>query len=181
MLVRGGHPLPHQSQVVRRDLAAELIRHRRGHTALGYVLTDEQLREPRNTYRYLVHSPGDAALAWKAFHTEEALRAFVRAYGLKLRGPLVKGERFSVEIPQQPRFAALRDDERQANPKRPPKEWWDDCVAGVAETSQAYDPASVCGALWYRKMSPAKKREAVAREKNPTRGYLWNAFALRSG
>lgn len=46
-------------------------------------------------------------------------------------------------------------------PKRPPKRWWKSCVRGVEKSGMAYDPESVCGSVWYHKMSPAQKREAV--------------------
>lgn len=46
-------------------------------------------------------------------------------------------------------------------PNRPPKQWWDDCVAGVGRGGAAYDPSRVCGAVWARK-SPAEKRYATA-------------------
>lgn len=62
-------------------------------------------------------------------------------------------------------------------PKRPPKEWWNRCTAGVAESNRLYDrdadPSSVCGSLWYHKMRPADKRlivqkaEAKKMKKNP--------------
>lgn len=44
-----------------------------------------------------------------------------------------------------------------------------DCTKGVAKKSRAKDPGAVCGALWHHKMSPAAKREALAREKRRTR------------
>jgi hypothetical protein len=46
----------------------------------------------------------------------------------------------------------------EENPKRPPKEWWNRCVAGVEESGSAADPQSVCGALWYHKMRASDKR-----------------------
>jgi hypothetical protein len=49
------------------------------------------------------------------------------------------------------------------NPRRPPKGWWEDCVAGVTESGSAADPRSVCGALWHRKMSPKQRRAALRR------------------
>lgn len=54
------------------------------------------------------------------------------------------------------------------NPKNPPKKWWDDCVSGVKESGSAYDPQSVCGALWYKKMSPTQKRAATRKAENPS-------------
>lgn len=63
---------------------------------------------------------------------------------------------------------------RRSNPRRPPKQWMRDCVAGASES--ATDPGAVCGALWYRKMSPAAKRAALAREgrgENPSDYMNW--------
>lgn len=60
------------------------------------------------------------------------------------------------------------------NPRRPPKQWMRDCVAGASKS--AADPSAVCGALWYRKMSPAAKRAALARESrgdNPSDYMNW--------
>ena len=50
-------------------------------------------------------------------------------------------------------------------PRRPPKKWMRDCVAGVTKNSPAYDPRAVCGSLWYHKLSPAQKAAAVRRER----------------
>lgn len=52
----------------------------------------------------------------------------------------------------------------QSNPNRPPKHWFQDCVAGASESAD--DPNAVCGALWYHKMSPAQRRAATAREES---------------
>jgi len=35
---------------------------------------------------------------------------------------------------------------------RPPKDWWDKCVAGVEKSGSAVDPAAVCGNLWHNVM-----------------------------
>jgi hypothetical protein len=52
----------------------------------------------------------------------------------------------------------------RTNPKRPPKKWWRDCVAGVSESGSADDPESVCGALWYQKMSESQRRRLLANQ-----------------
>lgn len=60
--------------------------------------------------------------------------------------------------------------DRADNPRRPPKQWMRDCVKGAS--ASAADPGAVCGALWYKKMSPSAKRAALAREgrmENPER------------
>jgi hypothetical protein len=38
------------------------------------------------------------------------------------------------------------------------------CVEGVRSSGSAANPGSVCGALWYHKMSPAQKRAALRKE-----------------
>lgn len=51
-------------------------------------------------------------------------------------------------------------------PRRPPKKWMRDCVAGVeARSPSAADPGAVCGSLWHHKMSPKSKRAALSRER----------------
>jgi len=51
----------------------------------------------------------------------------------------------------------------QENPRRPPKKWMRDCVAGASSSSR--DPGAVCGALWYHKMSESQRRAALSRER----------------
>ncbi len=68
------------------------------------------------------------------------------------------------------------------NPRRPPKQWMRDCVAGAS--GSATDPGAVCGALWYRKMSPAAKRAALAREgraENPVATVYHESGSFRDG
>lgn len=57
---------------------------------------------------------------------------------------------------------ATYESNMQENPRRPPKQWMRDCVAGASKSAR--DPGAVCGALWYRKMSPAQRRAALRRE-----------------
>lgn len=78
----------------------------------------------------------------------------------------------------------------EENPRRPPREWWYRCTAGVEESNRLYgrdvDPSSVCGALWYRKMRAADKRLIVQKaeekkmQKNPRRPPLLKRASLRS-
>lgn len=42
-------------------------------------------------------------------------------------------------------------------PGRPPKKWWNRCVAGVSSHGGAIDPRRVCGSVWAKK-SPAEQR-----------------------
>jgi hypothetical protein len=51
----------------------------------------------------------------------------------------------------------------QTNPKRPPRAWWSHCTRGVRESGSAQDPRSVCGALWYHRMSAEQRRAAARR------------------
>lgn len=51
-------------------------------------------------------------------------------------------------------------------PKRPPRQWWRHCVAGVSASGSAYDPAKVCGALWYHKISPMRRVAIVRRSEH---------------
>jgi hypothetical protein len=47
------------------------------------------------------------------------------------------------------------------NPRRPPKRWFDRCLASVQAHRYAADPAAVCGAAWWR--MPAHQRAAIVR------------------
>lgn len=47
------------------------------------------------------------------------------------------------------------------NPRRPPKRWFDRCLASVTAQGYADDPAAVCGAQWWR--MPARERAAIVR------------------
>lgn len=58
-------------------------------------------------------------------------------------------------------------DTRSATPnpsrKRPPKKWMRACVKGVKAGGSAKDPGAVCGAQWYKKMSPKQRKAAKKR------------------
>jgi len=54
---------------------------------------------------------------------------------------------------------------RTSNPGRPPKQWMRRCIAGVEAGGKVRDAGAVCGAQWHHKMSPAKKRAAVRKER----------------
>jgi hypothetical protein len=54
-----------------------------------------------------------------------------------------------------------------SNPRRPPKAWWDDCIARVRAAAKAsgrkvHDVRAVCGAAWFR--LPPQRRAAIVRE-----------------
>ena len=45
-------------------------------------------------------------------------------------------------------------------PNRPPREWWNRCIEGVeSKSGGAVDPACVCGAVWFHKLSPEARYE----------------------
>jgi hypothetical protein len=48
------------------------------------------------------------------------------------------------------------------NPRRPPKRWFDRCLASVSARKYARDPAAVCSAAWW-KQKPAKRAAIVRR------------------
>lgn len=47
------------------------------------------------------------------------------------------------------------------NPKRPPKRWFDACLASVEARKYARDPAAVCAAAWWRR--PLEQRMRIVR------------------
>lgn len=57
-------------------------------------------------------------------------------------------------------------------PHRPPGRWIKRCIKHVEDSGSAVDPGAVCGALWYKKMSPESKRAAE-------RKYVESAHAAR--
>lgn len=89
-MMRGAHELPHQSQITKRDLHGEQITRNLGGEALGWRLSAEQIEERRTgkhpgmPYEFIIHAPESCALAWTAFYTEDALRAFCLAYDITI-------------------------------------------------------------------------------------------------
>lgn len=57
--------------------------------------------------------------------------------------------------------------ERKRNPRRPPKRWFDRCLASVTAHRYARDPAAVCSAAWW-KMPPSKRAAIVRRYERGT-------------
>jgi len=103
-LWRGNTKLPHQCQNISRDLHGETILMQPGARAFAYTLTDAQVQArheggPFLPYRFIVYSPGNAALNWTAFYTEAELRAFADAYALTIHGDISPGSRFEIELP----------------------------------------------------------------------------------
>lgn len=68
---------------------------------------------------------------------------------------------------------------RDDNPNRPPKHWFQDCVAGAS--SSADDPNAVCGSLWYHKMSASQRRAALAQERRDNPGGAGAGLVLAVG
>lgn len=99
-LMRGSYELPHQAQMIRRDVHGEKIVRHPGGKAWGYRLTAEQMTEDRfQRYEFLIHSPESLAMSWTAFTNREELGKFLDAYGLQLNHEPEPGDRFWVEFP----------------------------------------------------------------------------------
>jgi hypothetical protein len=110
---RGGYLLPHQPQQTMRNLDAETINASLKGSALGYMLTHDEV-EARRTgkatgvpHRYLVRHPEMSSLPWRAFDTLEELQAWADAYGLTIArdgtnaGEPVPGRTFAVYLPDE--------------------------------------------------------------------------------
>lgn len=81
---RGKHRLPHQSQMMRRDLFAE-SRERYLRDGLRCYYQDEEMKNLRNSpYSWLVMTPGGTPIT--AFRTTEQRDAWLDAYALRLEG-----------------------------------------------------------------------------------------------
>lgn len=105
-LRRGGHVLPHQAQVLGRDLDGERILQHLGGVAVGYRLTGEQLEErragraPGLPYEYLVRAPGSPSSSWRGFFTKVDLAEWMAAYDLRVEVPAPEpGSSFSLRLP----------------------------------------------------------------------------------
>ena len=125
LLRRGRHYLPHQSQMVRRDLNAEKIARYAGARAMGWRRDAEQMAQEHTkgflaVYEYLVYSPESTALSWTAFYTLDGLRAFCDAYGLVLEPATpTPGDPFWVTLPpSESAFAELLDTGEPYDPSK---------------------------------------------------------------
>lgn len=105
-LRRGAVDLPHQSQSVKRDLNAELIRSCVGARAHCWRASAEYLRDCIDgkpgtglPYEYLVRSPRSSALAWTAFYTWADLVSFCVAYGIEVPAQPCAGDTFTLTLP----------------------------------------------------------------------------------
>lgn len=79
----------------------------------------------------------------------ERRRAKTRPPTLKEKNEFLSGEvkRLRAELEQ-----------RKTNPRRPPRAWWNRCLASVSAQRHARDPAAVCGASWWGKTSDERRR-----------------------
>lgn len=98
-LVRGSHELPHQAQMIRRDLDGETITRNPGAVARVYRLTDEQIASQRWMYEWIVTAPDQPAFSWTAFHTADALQAWLDAYDLVIDRMPARGEGATITLP----------------------------------------------------------------------------------
>lgn len=115
-LFRGGHQLPHQCQMIKRDLDAEKIartvKYGKTTQAFGFRRTPEQIADTRRMpYEYLISAPSSAGLSWTAFYTRQELQTWLDAYGCTLDREPVPGSAFYVQLPADEfSFAELVDD-----------------------------------------------------------------------
>jgi hypothetical protein len=66
-------------------------------------------------------------------------------------------------------------------PGRPPRRWFDDCLAGVEAKGSAYDGRRVCGAVWARKSVAEKRRVTGAYERRGRGRYFVRAAGREVG
>lgn len=111
MLVRGMYELPHQSQVLRRDLLAKDMAAAPPGAWMGVRrLTQLDRDHWKAPYEFKVSAPGDASLAWMAFVDRASLERFARAYGLDLPVEIQRGQTVRVMVPQGDHaYLPLRD------------------------------------------------------------------------
>lgn len=108
-IARGETILPHQAQMILRDLHGEHIRREFGATAMAYRLTAEDFAERCTTgrggmpYEFLWYAPETVALNWTAFRTRADMAAFMAAYALTIDREPEPGERFTVQLPADDR------------------------------------------------------------------------------
>uniref|UniRef100_UPI003F49AA03 hypothetical protein n=1 Tax=Nonomuraea sp. CA-251285 TaxID=3240002 RepID=UPI003F49AA03 len=115
MLFRGKYKLPHMSQVLGRDQAAEVITMALtyGKTrACGFRRTAEQIADPYSLpYEYLISDPHSAGSSWTAFYDRAGLQTWLDAYGCTLDCEPDAGGKFFVLLPaDESAFAPLTDD-----------------------------------------------------------------------
>lgn len=108
-IIRGKHVLPHQSQILARDLHGEDIMNKRGKSCFCYCLSDSEVEKRKKSgpylpYKYLVYAPDSPAFSWTAFYTRESLNDFCAAYGLSCPENIEEDSSFIITIPDNPVF-----------------------------------------------------------------------------
>jgi hypothetical protein len=106
-LYRGAVRLPHQAQVIQRDLDAETLRRYPGVRCHAFMLTDTDLQERIDgkpgtglPYRFLIYSPSACSLNWKAFFSRRELDAWCAAYAVRLVAEPEPGRSFQLQLPE---------------------------------------------------------------------------------
>lgn len=100
--------------------------------------------------RHRIHHPHDHAVAF-------ASKGYTAT---QIKKHLVRGEMRSS--PLGPLHQSARPSKTRKNPRRPPKRWFEHCLASVAGQRHARDPAAICGAVWWRK--PPTERARIVRQ-----------------
>ena len=106
-LYRGAHQLPHQCQLVKRDLHGEEIARALGADVYAYRLTAQQVQERREgrkpglglPYEFLLYVPNHPALNWTAFYDRAAMDVWCAAYGVTLVSEPEPGQMFHLTLP----------------------------------------------------------------------------------
>ena len=81
---------------------------------------------------------------------------------------------FDTEAEAQAMHQAIEANKGLVKDGRPPKDWWDACVARAG--SFADDPSAFCGDLWHN--GPAEKREAFGKSVGPTPGIKYDVIKI---
>lgn len=64
-------------------------------------------------------------------------------------------------------------------PRRPPKRWFDECVASVSVDPDVTDPNAVCAWNWYYHMSESRRRQILRGETfDPDTDIMEDTFAF---
>lgn len=79
-ITRGDYELPHQCQIIRRDLVGEKIAANFGKRPRGIRLNDEMMAAATHSYEYLLHTPETASTSWTAFVSTDEFNMWLKAY-----------------------------------------------------------------------------------------------------
>jgi hypothetical protein len=95
----------------------------------------------------------------------------------RARPKATKREReLAREVEQLKRELYLAEKRARSNPKRPPKRWFDDCIARVRASGTADAPAAVCGAAWWK--LPESRRRAIVQRYEHSKSKRGRTVAL---